>query len=100
MVMYGTTMFLVQVADAPVRHPALWATRGVAPGSFTTAAGMATSGAITAWLRDLVGADYGDVDRRGRRRPAGQPAGCSCCPTSPASARRSSTPTPAAWCSG
>ncbi|MDD7933977.1 FGGY-family carbohydrate kinase [Actinomycetospora straminea] len=58
MVMYGTTMFLVQVTDAPVRHPALWATRGVAPGSFTTAAGMATSGAITAWLRDLVGADY------------------------------------------
>ncbi|GAA4783974.1 FGGY-family carbohydrate kinase [Actinomycetospora chlora] len=58
MVMYGTTMFLVQVTDAPVRHPALWATRGVAPGSFTTAAGMATSGAVTAWLRDLVGADY------------------------------------------
>ncbi|MEJ2888829.1 FGGY-family carbohydrate kinase [Actinomycetospora aeridis] len=58
MVMYGTTMFLVQVTDAPVRHPALWATRGVPPGSFTTAAGMATSGAITAWIRDLVGADY------------------------------------------
>ncbi|GAA4932937.1 xylulokinase [Actinomycetospora succinea] len=58
MVMYGTTMFLVQVTDTPVRHPALWATRGVPPGSFTTAAGMATSGAVTAWLRDLVGADY------------------------------------------
>lgn len=58
MVMYGTTMFLVQVTDAPVRHPALWATRGVPAGSFTSAAGMATSGAITAWLRDLVGTDY------------------------------------------
>ena len=58
MVMYGTTMFLVQVTGAPARHPALWATRGVPPGSFTTAAGMATSGAITTWLRDLVGADY------------------------------------------
>ena len=71
MVMYGTTMFLVQVADAPVRHPALWATRGVAPGSFTTAAGMATSGAITAWLRDLVGADYATLTDEAADVPPG-----------------------------
>jgi xylulokinase len=71
MVMYGTTMFLVQVTDAPARHPALWATRGVPPGSFTTAAGMATSGAVTAWLRDLVGADYEALVREARDVPPG-----------------------------
>ncbi|GLZ45891.1 sugar kinase [Actinomycetospora sp. NBRC 106375] len=71
MVMYGTTMFLVQVTDAAVRHPALWATRGVAPGSFTTAAGMATSGAITGWLRDLVGADYATLVDEAAEVPPG-----------------------------
>jgi xylulokinase len=71
MVMYGTTMFLVQVTDASVRHPALWATRGVPPGSFTTAAGMATSGAITMWLRDLVGADYERLVAEAAAVPAG-----------------------------
>jgi xylulokinase len=71
MVMYGTTMFLVQVTDAPARHPNLWATRGVSPGSFTTAAGMATSGAITAWLRDLTGRGYDELVAVAAAVPAG-----------------------------
>jgi xylulokinase len=55
MLMYGTTMFIVQVAARPVRHPALWATAGVLPNTSTVAAGMATSGAVTVWLRDIAG---------------------------------------------
>ena len=96
MVMYGTTMFLVQVTEAPARHRNLWSTRGVPAGSFTTAAGMATSGAITAWLRDLTGRGLRGArrGRRGRRRPGA--ADCCSCPTSRASGRRSSIPTPAA----
>lgn len=58
MVMYGTTMFLVQVIAAPRPDPALWTTSGVYPGTWSLAAGMATSGAITDWLRKLVGADF------------------------------------------
>ncbi len=58
MVMYGTTMFLVQVVAAPEPHPALWTTSGVQPGTWSLAAGMATSGAVTDWLRKLVGADF------------------------------------------
>jgi xylulokinase len=34
----------------------VWTTRGVDPGSLTVAAGMATSGSLTAWIRELVGA--------------------------------------------
>lgn len=55
MLMYGSTMFLVAVVEERGRHPALWTTRGIDPGSLTLAAGMATSGSLTAWLRELVG---------------------------------------------
>lgn len=55
MLMYGSTMFLVLGIDRPARNPSIWTTRGVAPGSLTAAAGMATSGSLTAWLRDLFG---------------------------------------------
>jgi len=55
MVMYGTTMFMVEVLDRPRSHPKLWGTTGVFPGTNNLAAGMATSGALTAWVRKLVG---------------------------------------------
>ncbi|MEO3753271.1 FGGY-family carbohydrate kinase [Streptomyces sp. B6B3] len=58
MLMYGTTMFLVNVVADPVPDAHLWCTRGTFPGTYCLAAGMATSGAVTAWLRDLTGADY------------------------------------------
>ncbi|WP_028933068.1 FGGY-family carbohydrate kinase [Pseudonocardia spinosispora] len=71
MVMYGTTMFLVQVSDTPRPHRGLWATRGVLPGSFTLAAGMATSGAITNWLRTLLGRDFAELLDEAATVPAG-----------------------------
>ena len=55
MLMYGSTMFLVLGVEEPARNPSIWTTRGVDPGSLTVAAGMATSGSLTAWLRDLFG---------------------------------------------
>ncbi len=55
MLMYGTTMFLVEVVTSPKPHPGLWSTAGIFPGTYSLAAGMATSGALTAWLRDIAG---------------------------------------------
>ncbi|MDX3005514.1 FGGY family carbohydrate kinase [Kribbella solani] len=55
MLMYGSTMFFVQVLPAPTRVRGLWTTSGVEPGSHTLAAGMATSGSITTWLQELTG---------------------------------------------
>lgn len=55
MLMYGSTMFFVQVLGSASSHPALWTTAGVDRGSSTLAAGMATSGSLTAWLADLCG---------------------------------------------
>jgi xylulokinase len=62
MLMYGTTMFLVATLDQPISSPTLWGTVGAWPGTSCLAGGMATSGAITAWLRELLGvSDYGDL---------------------------------------
>lgn len=56
MLMYGTTMFLVHTVPGRLTSPSLWGTVGALPGTRNLAGGMATSGAITGWLRDLFGA--------------------------------------------
>lgn len=55
MVMYGSTMFFVLIAEARTADRAIWVTAGVDPGSLTHAAGMSASGALTGWFRDLFG---------------------------------------------
>lgn len=55
MLMYGTTMFLITTLDRPAREPSLWGPVGALEGTYSLAGGMATSGAITRWLRDLLG---------------------------------------------
>ncbi len=59
MLMYGTSMFLINTVPTALTAPGLWGTVGAFPGTRNLAAGMATSGAITGWLRDLLAAgDY------------------------------------------
>ncbi len=55
MLMYGSTMFFVQVLGEFRAEPKLWTTAGVDPGSLTLAAGMSTSGSLTTWLQRLFG---------------------------------------------
>jgi xylulokinase len=55
MLMYGTTMFLLEILPEPHAHPRLWSNVGVFPGTYNLAAGMATSGALTGWLRRIAG---------------------------------------------
>ena len=59
MLMYGTTMFLVNTVQSPITSESMWGTVGALKGTRSLAGGMATSGAITGWLRELVGSpDY------------------------------------------
>jgi xylulokinase len=59
MLMYGTTMFLVATVAERVTSELMWGTAGAFEGTRSLAGGMATSGAITGWLRDLTGGtDY------------------------------------------
>jgi xylulokinase len=55
MLMYGTTMFLIATTERRMTSPTMWGTVGAMPGTYNLAGGMATSGAITAWLRELMG---------------------------------------------
>ncbi|WP_072314964.1 FGGY-family carbohydrate kinase [Agrococcus sp. Marseille-P2731] len=72
MLMYGTTMFLIETTSERVTHPTLWGTVGSAPGTYSLAGGMATSGAITGWLRDLVGRpDWAELIAEAESSPPG-----------------------------
>ncbi|MEV6099335.1 FGGY-family carbohydrate kinase [Nocardia sp. NPDC051981] len=71
MIMYGTTMFLTQVLTDPRPQPGLWTTCGTWPGTYTSAAGMATSGAITDWLRTLTGGDFSELVDEAAHVPPG-----------------------------
>jgi xylulokinase len=53
MLMYGTTMFMIEVLREPLSHPGLWGTTGILPDTHNLAAGMATSGALTGWLKKI-----------------------------------------------
>lgn len=55
MLMYGSTMFFVQVLPSLATHPLLWSTCGVERGQYTLAAGMSTSGSLTSWVQELTG---------------------------------------------
>jgi xylulokinase len=72
MLMYGSTMFFVEVLDSLAKHSGLWTTSGVEPGSRTLAAGMATSGSLTGWIQDLCGgAPFGMLVEEAAATPPG-----------------------------
>lgn len=72
MLMYGTTMFLITTADHRVEAPGMWTTRGVEPGTYSLAGGMATSGAITNWLREITGiSDFTELTQQARESGLG-----------------------------
>ncbi|MBT8426002.1 MAG: FGGY-family carbohydrate kinase [Silicimonas sp.] len=52
MMMYGSTIFIIQVTDAPVRDPRLWYAPWLNEGQHASMAGLATSGTLTHWFRD------------------------------------------------
>ncbi len=71
MLMYGTTMFMINTVADRVAWPTLWGTVGAFQGTRNLAGGMATSGAVTGWLRELFGsADYPTLlEEAGRSAP-------------------------------
>lgn len=55
MLMYGSTMFLVQIIDEYYCDPTLWTTTGVERGSLALAAGTSTAGSLIEWLQSITG---------------------------------------------
>ncbi|UCH24458.1 MAG: FGGY-family carbohydrate kinase [Trueperaceae bacterium] len=52
MLMYGTTLFMIEVLDRPLKDRRLWATTYLFEGTSSLAAGMSTTGALTRWIKD------------------------------------------------
>ena len=61
MLMYGSTLFIIQTVARPAAHPGLWAASGRTPDTFSIAAGMSTSGLATTWLAGITGSEVGDL---------------------------------------
>ncbi|GAB25861.1 putative xylulose kinase [Gordonia polyisoprenivorans NBRC 16320 = JCM 10675] len=55
MLMYGSTMFLVQIIDRYHSDPALWTTAGIEPDTLALAAGTSTAGSLISWLQSTCG---------------------------------------------
>jgi xylulokinase len=57
MLMYGSTIFVILVADRRLSEPALFHAPWLYPGSHAAMAGLATSGTLTHWFRDQFARD-------------------------------------------
>lgn len=72
MLMYGSTMFLVQIIAGYHSDPALWTTVGVEKGSLALAAGTSTAGSLIGWLQKTTGdAPLDDLTAEALEVPAG-----------------------------
>ena len=59
MMMYGSTIFIIQLTKEPVRDPRMWYAPWLYPGQHASMAGLATSGTLTHWFRDQFARDLG-----------------------------------------
>lgn len=65
MLMYGSTAWITLLSDAPIMHEKLFATPFIFPGTYCLHGGMATSGSLTRWFRDNMGADHVAAEKAG-----------------------------------
>ena len=71
-VIYGSTMSIVMVTEESLPSAQLWSNAHLFKGTHNLASGMATSGSLTKWLRDLVGnVDFGTLTKEAGAVPAG-----------------------------
>jgi xylulokinase len=65
MLMYGSTMFFIQIVGSLPRSSVLWPAVFLEPGTHALAAGMATTGSLTRWFRDQFGAPETTLEEQG-----------------------------------
>ena len=57
MMMYGSTIFIIEIAAKRLTDPRLWHAPWLFPGLHSAMGGLATSGTLTHWLRDQFARD-------------------------------------------
>ncbi|MGB3556604.1 MAG: FGGY-family carbohydrate kinase [Jannaschia sp.] len=60
MVMYGSSMFMIQVVADRLVERSLWSAPWLSPGSWCAMAGQGTSGTLTRWFRDTFARELGE----------------------------------------
>lgn len=65
MLMYGSTSFYIHVAEKRVKKTSLWGVDYTIDDRFAYTGGMATTGALTKWLRDEVARDLVSEEKAG-----------------------------------
>jgi xylulokinase len=73
MIMYGSTIFIIQVTDRPLRDSRLWYAPWLFPGVHASMAGLATSGTLVRWFCDELaeGATFEELVRAAESSPKG-----------------------------
>jgi len=61
MLMYGSTIFTIQITADPLRDARLWYAPWLYPGQHASMAGLATSGTLTHWFRDQFARELGEA---------------------------------------
>jgi len=57
MLMYGSSTFMIRVADRPISDRVLWSAPFLFPGTYVVAGGTSTAGTATRWVCDALGLD-------------------------------------------
>ena len=71
-IIYGSTMSIVLVTEESLPSAQLWSNAHLLKGTHNLASGMATSGSLTKWLRDIVsGADFAQLTQEAEAVPPG-----------------------------
>ncbi len=65
MLMYGSTAWITLLMDQPLMHEQLWATPYIFPDTYCLHGGMATSGSLTRWFRDVVAGEQVAEEKNG-----------------------------------
>jgi xylulokinase len=72
MIMYGSTIVADLITDRATPHPALWSLTGTYRDTFCLAGGLSASGALTTWLRELLGGvEYAVLTEEAEEVPPG-----------------------------
>lgn len=73
MLMYGSTIFIIEVTADRVRDPRLWYAPWLTPGLHASMAGLATSGTLVRWFRDELapGASWEELVAAAQTSPPG-----------------------------
>lgn len=55
MIIYGSTMSIIEVLARPLPAPNLWSNAHLFEGTYNLSSGMSTSGSLTGWLKEISG---------------------------------------------